>query len=46
MYKYSKSALQRFLRVPELCYLLLVFSFHPVGKELTERKLEAKPIAY
>ena len=46
MYKYNKSAHARFFRVPELCYLLIYFSVHPVAKELTERKLETKPNAY
>ena len=32
--------------MPELCYLLIVFSLHPAAKELTERKLETKPSAY
>lgn len=46
MYKYNKKAHARFLKVPELCYLLLVFSVHPHAKELTARKLEAKPVAF
>ena len=46
MYRYSKNAHAKFLRVPELCYLLILFSVHPVAKELTERKLEAKANAY
>ena len=45
MYKYSKNAHAKFMRVPELCYLLIFFSVHPVAKEFTERKLECKPRA-
>ena len=32
--------------MPELCYLLILFSLHPDAKELTERKLESKAAAY
>ena len=46
MYRYSKNAQTRFMRVPELCYLFNVFSLHPQAKELTAKKLETKPIAY
>ena len=46
MYRYNKNAHTRFLRVPELSYLLIYFSLHPLAKELTERKLESKPAAY
>ena len=46
MYRYNKNVHQRFLRVPELCYLLIFFSVHPEAKELTERKLESKAMAY
>ena len=46
MYRYNKNAHMRFLRVPELCYLLILFSLHPAAKELTEKKLETKPGAY
>ena len=46
MYRYNKNAHSRFLRVPELCYLLILFSLHPAAKELTEKKLETKPGAY
>ena len=46
MYRYNKSAHTRFLRVAELCYLLIYFSLHPLAKELTDRKLESKPSAY
>jgi len=46
MYRYNKKAHAKFLKVPELCYLLIMFSLHPAAKELTARKLETKPIAY
>ena len=32
--------------MPELCYLLILFTMHPEAKELTDRKLETKPSAY
>ena len=34
------------MKVPELCYLLIVFSVHPLAQELMEKKLESKPSAY
>ena len=46
MYKYNRVVHKKFLRVPELCYLLILFSLHPMAKELTERKLETKPPEY
>ena len=46
MYRYNRNVHAKFLRVPELCYLLILFSLHPDAKELTERKLETKPSAY
>ena len=46
MYRYSKNVHSKFLRLPELCYLLIFFSVHPTARELTERKLEGKAIAY
>ena len=46
MYRYSKNVHAKFLRQPELCYLLIFFSVHPAARELTERKLEGKAVAY
>ena len=46
MYRYSKQSHARFMQVPELCYLLIVFSLHPHAQELTMRKLETKPLAH
>lgn len=42
MYRYSKNAHAKFMRIPELCYLLIFFSVHPVAKELVWRKIESK----
>lgn len=28
MYRYNKTAHSKFLRVPELCYLVILFSLH------------------
>ena len=46
MYRYSKASQAKFMTVPELCYLLIVFSVHPAAQELMDKKLECKPSAY
>ena len=46
MYRYSKKSQDKFLGIPELCYLFIYFSMQPSAKSMIIKKIESKGNEY
>ena len=46
MYKYSKKSQEKFLSIPELCFLFIYFSIQPSAKEMVINRIQAKGNEY